>query len=41
VGDDLKAKGALPFPRLARCRRGETVVFAWIVYTSRAARDDA
>jgi uncharacterized protein YbaA (DUF1428 family) len=39
VGDDLKAKGALPFPRLARCRPGETVVFAWIVYRSRADRD--
>ena len=39
VGDDLKAKGALPFPRLARCRTGETVVFAWIVYRSRADRD--
>jgi uncharacterized protein YbaA (DUF1428 family) len=39
VGDDLKAKGVLPFPRLARCRPGETVVFAWIVYRSRADRD--
>ena len=39
VGEDLKVKGALPFTRLARCRPGETVVFAWIVYRSRADRD--
>jgi uncharacterized protein YbaA (DUF1428 family) len=39
VGDDLKPKGAVPFPRLARCKPGETVVFAWIVYRSRADRD--
>ena len=39
VGDDLKVKGVVPFPRLARCRPGETVVFAWIVYRSRANRD--
>jgi uncharacterized protein YbaA (DUF1428 family) len=35
VGDDLK----VPFPRLGRCRPGETVVFAWIVFRSRAGRD--
>jgi uncharacterized protein YbaA (DUF1428 family) len=39
VGDDLKVKGVLPFPRLARCKPGETVVFAWISYKSRAHRD--
>jgi uncharacterized protein YbaA (DUF1428 family) len=39
VGDDLKPKGVVPFPRLARCKPGETVVFAWIVYKSRAHRD--
>jgi len=39
VGDDLKVKGAVAFPRLARCKPGETVVFAWIVYKSRAHRD--
>jgi uncharacterized protein YbaA (DUF1428 family) len=39
VGDDLRVKGALPFPRLARCKPGETVVFAWIGYRSRAHRD--
>jgi len=39
VGDDLAAKFALPFPRGIRTRPGETVVFSWIVYRSRAHRD--
>jgi uncharacterized protein YbaA (DUF1428 family) len=39
VGDDLRIKGMAPFPRAARARPGETVVFAWIVYKSRAHRD--
>jgi uncharacterized protein YbaA (DUF1428 family) len=39
VGDDLKAKGVVPFPRLAKVKPGETVVFSWILYKSRADRD--
>lgn len=39
VGDDLKVKGGLPFPRLAKTKAGETVVFSWIVYKSRVHRD--
>jgi len=39
VGDDLRVKIGVPFPRLAKVRPGETVVFSWIVYKSRAARD--
>lgn len=39
AGDDLKAKGLTPFPRLIKLKPGETVVFAWIVYKSRADRD--
>lgn len=39
VGDDLKVKMGLPFPRLAKLRPGETVVFSWIVYKSRSHRD--
>ena len=39
AGDDLNVKWALPFPRLAKRKRGETVVFSWIVYKSRAHRD--
>jgi uncharacterized protein YbaA (DUF1428 family) len=39
VGDDLKVKMGLPFPRLAKLKPGETVVFSWIVYQSRSHRD--
>lgn len=39
VGDDLKAKWGTPFPRLTKLRRGETVVFSWIVFKSRAHRN--
>jgi len=39
VGDDLLPKFGVPFPKLARIKRGETVVFSWIVYKSRAHRD--
>ena len=38
VGDDLKQWGGL-FPRMVKAKPGETVVFSWIVYTSRAHRD--
>jgi uncharacterized protein YbaA (DUF1428 family) len=38
-GDDLKPKLAVPFPRRLRVKRGETVVFSWIVFKSRAHRD--
>jgi uncharacterized protein YbaA (DUF1428 family) len=39
VGDDLDVKFGMPFPRLAKLKPGETVVFAWIVYKSKAHRD--
>ena len=39
VGDDLAIKGVMPFTRNAKAKPGETVVFAWIVYKSRAHRD--
>jgi uncharacterized protein YbaA (DUF1428 family) len=39
VGDDLKVKGLTPFPRLARAKPRETVIFAFVVYKSRAHRD--
>jgi uncharacterized protein YbaA (DUF1428 family) len=40
VGDDLKVKGMhINFPQLAKAKPNETVVFAWIVYKSRAHRD--
>ena len=39
VGDDLDIKKVVPFTRLAKTKPGETVVFAWITYKSRAHRD--
>jgi uncharacterized protein YbaA (DUF1428 family) len=39
VGDDLEVKTGLPFPRGIRTKPGETVVFSYIVYRSRAQRD--
>jgi uncharacterized protein YbaA (DUF1428 family) len=39
VGDDLKVKMGTAFPRVARAKSGETVIFAWIVYQSRGHRD--
>ncbi|MGQ0742192.1 MAG: DUF1428 domain-containing protein [Alphaproteobacteria bacterium] len=39
VGDNLNTKMGRPFPRLTKTKRGETVVFSWIVYKSRAHRD--
>lgn len=39
VGEDLNQKMGLPFPKLAKVKPGETVVFAWIVYKSRSHRD--
>jgi uncharacterized protein YbaA (DUF1428 family) len=29
----------VPFPRMVKAKPGETVVFSWIVYTSKAHRD--
>ena len=37
VGDDLTAKGG--FKKMTKVKPGETVVFSWIVYKSRAHRD--
>ena len=41
VGDDLKVMAGcgVPFPKLARTKAGEMVVFSFIVYKSRAHRD--
>jgi uncharacterized protein YbaA (DUF1428 family) len=39
AGDDLNAKGMVPFPRRIKLKPGETVVFSWIVFKSRAHRD--
>lgn len=40
VGEDLKrTKWSLPFSKVTRLKPGETVVFAFIVFKSRAHRD--
>jgi uncharacterized protein YbaA (DUF1428 family) len=39
VGDDLAVKSGTPFPRGIQAKRGETVVFSWITFRSRAHRD--
>jgi uncharacterized protein YbaA (DUF1428 family) len=42
VGDDMEPKGmpvTATFAKIAKARAGETVIFAWILYRSRAHRD--
>jgi Uncharacterized conserved protein len=39
VGDDLNVKMGLSFPRGIKTRPGETVLFSYIVFKSRAQRD--
>jgi uncharacterized protein YbaA (DUF1428 family) len=39
VGDDLNIKGLATFPRQLKVKSGETVIFSWIVFKSRAHRD--
>jgi len=39
VGDDLNVTMGVPFPRQIRSKPGETVVFSYIEYRSRAHRD--
>jgi uncharacterized protein YbaA (DUF1428 family) len=39
VGDDLKIKWGLPFPKLTKAKPGETVLFSYIVYESKKHRD--
>lgn len=39
AGDDLNIKMGVPFPRQMKVKPGETIVFAYILYKSRAHRD--
>ena len=39
VADDVKVGKWTSFPRSVKLKPGETVVFSWIVYKSRAQRD--
>ncbi len=39
VADDVKRGKVTSFPQSVNLKRGEVVIFAWIVYKSRAQRD--
>jgi uncharacterized protein YbaA (DUF1428 family) len=39
VGDDLEPGWGMPFSRLLKLKPGETAVFAYVVFKSRAHRD--
>ncbi|MEP6607643.1 MAG: DUF1428 domain-containing protein [Burkholderiaceae bacterium] len=39
IADDVKPGKVTSFPQSVKLKPGETVVFAWIVYKSRAHRD--
>jgi len=39
ISDDVKVGKLTSFPRSVKLKPGETVVFSWIVYKSRAHRD--
>jgi uncharacterized protein YbaA (DUF1428 family) len=41
AADDVKVGKVTSFPRAVKLKANETVVFAWVVYKSRAARDRA
>jgi uncharacterized protein YbaA (DUF1428 family) len=39
AGDDLQKKWGVPFAKLMKLKQGETVVFAYVEFKSRAHRD--
>lgn len=39
VGEDLDVKFGVPFPKMLKLKAGETAVFSWIMFKSRAHRD--
>ena len=39
VAEDVNTKWGVPFPKMMKLKRGETVVFSWITFKSRAHRD--
>jgi uncharacterized protein YbaA (DUF1428 family) len=41
AADDTKAPGMIPFPKLAKARADDVVIFAWAVFKSRRERDKA
>ncbi len=41
VGDDLNSEGTRSFAEMTNASDGETVIFAWVIFESCAARDAA
>ena len=41
LGDDMKVKGMVAFPKLAKAKSSEVVIFAYVVFKSRKHRDAA
>lgn len=41
AGDDMNAADMVSFPKLAKAKPGEVVIFAWAAFKSRRARDKA
>jgi uncharacterized protein YbaA (DUF1428 family) len=41
VGDDMDVKDVISFPQLANTKPDETVIFSWVIFESREARDVA
>ena len=39
VGDDLKVEGLSSFPEVLNAKSDEAIVFGWVVFESREARD--
>lgn len=39
VGEDMKVPFGLPFPKMAQAKPSETIVFAYVVYKSKAHRN--
>lgn len=39
IGDDLNIPGLASFTSILKLKKGETVIFSWITYKSRAHRD--
>jgi len=39
IGDELKAEWGLPFAKMCKLKTGETAIFAFIVYKSKAHRN--
>lgn len=39
ASDDLNVKVGMPFPKRIKLKAGETLMFSWVVFKSRADRD--